>query len=187
MKTTAKIIVSLLIVAVLVFGILFVQKYTNGFTSGFKTFYVQYGDKDILTNSETIKLHFQTKTRIDVRYTLDKNMTGYSVKVVPNVDEDFTFKKDGRALKYSEITDLTKTVDVTKGERYFYVTVNTDLQGILQALYPDAELEDVPVALDNEKAYLTLIVYSANGEQYVEMDVKLATLSVGIDKEGIVF
>ena len=190
MKTAAKIIVSLLIAAVLVVGILFVQKYTNGFTSGFKTFYVQYGGKDILTNNQTVTMFYNVKSRIDVRYTLDKDMTGYSVKVVPNVDEDFTFKKDGRGMKWSEITDLTNIVDVTKGEDYFYVTIPSDLAGLLQTLYPSATLEYVPVAVDSEKAYLTLIVYSANGEQSVEMDVRLSnigTTKINIDKDGIVF
>ena len=187
MKTTAKIIVSILIAAVLLVGVLFVQKYTNGFTSGFKTFYVQYAGKDILTNNQTVNMFCNVKSRFDVRYTLDKDMTGYSVKVVPNVDEDFTFKKDGRGTKWSATKDLTKTVDVTKGEDYFYVTIAKDLAGLLQALYPESTLGDVPVAVDSEKAYLTIIVYSANGEQFVEMDVKLATLRVGIDKEGIVF
>lgn len=190
MKTAAKIIVSIVLVAVIVLGVLFVRKYTNGFTGEFKTFYVQVNDKDVLSNNETVDVFFNLKTKVNVRYTFDKDMTGYSVKVVPNVEEDFTFIKDGRGTKWSEIDDLTKAVTVTKGDTYFNVTFTTDLQGMLQTLYPTAEFTDVPVALDSGKAYVTLIVYSADKKQSVEINVRFSNIGItkiNIDKDGIIF
>ena len=78
MKTAAKIIVSIVLVAVIVLGVLFVRKYTNGFTGEFKTFYVQVNDKDVLSNNETVDVFFNLKTKVNVRYTFDKDMTGYT-------------------------------------------------------------------------------------------------------------
>ena len=56
MKTIAKIIAYVLIALVLVAAVGLIYKFTNGFNEDFKTFYVEYAGKQILTADSKLDL-----------------------------------------------------------------------------------------------------------------------------------
>lgn len=108
----AKIIAYILLVLVFVAVCGFIVYYTGGFTSDFKTFYVKIDGKDILTSADGYTLSADKSLRVEIKYTfgaLNKNVSGYSVKVVPNAIEgkDFDFTVDGQTHSYQAETDLT--------------------------------------------------------------------------------
>ena len=83
----AKIISYIVLVLVFVAVCGFLVYYTGGFTSDFKTFYINVDGRDILTSADGYKLSADTPLTVNVKYTfgaLNKDITGYSVKVVPN-------------------------------------------------------------------------------------------------------
>ena len=108
----AKIIAYILLVLIFVAVCGFIVYYTGGFTSDFKTFYIKIDGKDILTSADGYTLSADQPLRVEVKYTfgaLNKNVSGYSVKVVPNAIEgkDFDFTVGGQTHSYQAETDLT--------------------------------------------------------------------------------
>ena len=97
MTKASKIIAYVCIVLALVGAIGFIAKYTSGFTSSFKTFYISIDGKDIMISSEGYFLESNESMKVDIHYTFndsDAEVSGYTVKIIPNVvdgrDFDFT-------------------------------------------------------------------------------------------------
>ena len=79
-----KIIAYVLIVLALVAAIGFIAYFTGGFTGGFKTFYVEVDGNQILTSANGYEMTVDDPMTVDVKYTMSDEVSGYSVKVVPN-------------------------------------------------------------------------------------------------------
>lgn len=199
MKKTSKIsqaISSLLLLLVLfgVFGLLFT--FTNGFKEDFKTFYVSYNGQDIFATESKLDLARDQEHRFDVTYTfefLDEGEevnTDYSVKIVPNADQDFTFTVDGENVKYSSVGELTSVFNLQKYDMYFTLSLDggMSLEKVLEAVYG----KDVTAPEEGEypDPYLyTLVVTSYDGSvtYYIDMNFGEATLGVKLDPNEVVF
>lgn len=183
--TVAKIIqviLSALVVAGLVAGVVFIYKYTNGFNEDFKTFYVEYNGNKILTAESEIELKTDNGYRFNVKYIFDKpnaELRGYNVKIVPHVTKDFIYYVDGEPHSFSKI-DLSYAFGLWKYDSYFDIQLTRDLtfgnvlrraaQGGAITMLPDNALTDNPYpftiqisSYDNSVTYnvhFALIEYS---------------------------
>ena len=104
-KKASSIIMYVLLFFAVALAVGFTYRFTNGFKSDFATFYVQQGDTKIFDVAENYPIPLGEKTRFDVKYTfgfMDKEKSGYSVKIVPNIsgDNDFEFMVNGLSHGY---------------------------------------------------------------------------------------
>ena len=188
----AKIIAYILLVLVFVAVCGFIVYYTGGFTSDFKTFCAKIDGKDILTSADGYMLSADQPLRVEVKYTfgaLNKNVSGYSVKVVPNAIEgkDFDFTVGGQTHSYQSETDLTAGFDIAQEENSFTIAPKGGINKILAAVYPDSKIEDC-----RNKAYenmYALVVTSYNGAASVKMlfSIDEPLFDIELDKEEIIF
>lgn len=191
-QKVGKIISYIAIVMVLVAVCGLLAYFTNGFTSDFKTFYVESGGKQVLASSDGFTMAKTEPMTVDVKYTfgsLNKEVSGYSVKVVPNaVDgKDFDITLDGAAYSFQAEDDMTAGFNIEKGETSFTVTPKGGINDILQAVYPSYSIGDA-----RGKTYenmFSLIVTSYNGESSVKLNFTVVEKIEGVilDKEVIVF
>ena len=91
-KTIAVIVCALL----LVLAVGSIAFFTNGFTSDFKTFYVESDGKRMLSDYDNYIMKQDAENKFVVKYTfgaVNKDISGYTLKIVPNVlhDNDFDF------------------------------------------------------------------------------------------------
>lgn len=175
-----KIIAYILLVLVLVSAIGFIAYFTGGFTSGFKTFYVEIDGDQILTSESGYKIPTGESMKVDVKYTMSNEKSGYSVKVVPNklAGKDFDFTLDGEVYSYHGEKDLTAGFDIDYGDTSFTIKPKGTITDILSAVYPGSTVEDCrDFAYDN---MFTLIVTSHDGESSVKVN-----FTVSEDTEGI--
>lgn len=182
--------IAIVMVLVVVCGLL--AYFTNGFTSDFKTFYVESGGKQVLATSDGFVISNTEPLNVYVKYTfssLNKQVSGYSVKVVPNtVDgKDFDILLDGSAYSFQAENDMTAGFNIEKSESSFTVSPKGGINDILQAVYPSYSIGDA-----RDKAYenmFSLIVTSYNGESSVKLNFSVVEKIEGVilDKEVIVF
>ena len=179
-----KIIAYFLILLIVVGAIGFLAYYTNGFTGGIKTFSVECNGKEVMTSSSGFEMTVNEPLTVKVKYTFGgENVSGYSVKVVPNklAGKDFDFKVDEYPYSYQAEKDLTD------GENTFTIKPKGNLTEILQAIYPNNVVEDC--SQNSYENMFTLIVYSYDGESSVLLNFSVPEKVTGIelDKEVIVF
>ena len=187
-----KIISYIVIVLVLVAACGLLAYFTNGFTSDFKTFYVECDGQQVLSTSEGFEMAKDEPMTVDVKYTfgaVNKEISGYSVKVVPNAvqGKDFDFTLDGDAYSFQAEDDLTAGFEIVQEETSFTVKPKGGINEIMKAVYPNYEVGDC-----RGKAYenmFTLIVTSYNGEASVKLNFTVTEHVEGVilDKEVIKF
>lgn len=192
MTKATTIIAYVLIVLALVGVIGFIAKFTSGFTSDFKTFYVTIDDKDIMTEANHYAIGKSGTMKVDVKYTFNSSnseVSGYSVKVVPNVNEDknFEFMVDGEVHSFYDIEDLTDGFIIEKSENSFTITPKGELTDILRAVYPEGEVADCSEY--NHHNMFSLVITSYNGASTVTVNfaVLREAEKVFFDQEAIVF
>lgn len=166
-----------ILLAILV-AVMFVSKYTNGFTGSFTGFYLQTADGENISGESERDFVKGERYRFTVVYTLGfltEEASGYTVKIIPNVTKEtnFDYTVNGENHSYSEIEDLTVYFDISKYDDYFYFAANMDLPAMLSLIHGNKTVSGVPVTLDNNSSYYTLIVSSADGKSKVEMQMKL--------------
>ena len=182
-------LIMMTIVLVFVLGVGFLAYFTGGFTSEFKTFYVEVNGKEIMTNASGYELSVNEPLTVNVKYTLTDQAQGYSVKVVPNALEgkDFDFKLDEDVYSFQAEKDLTDGFVIERSESSFTIAPKGGITDILQAIYPDNVVEDCrQYAYEN---MFTLIVYTYDGNSSVTLNFSCPEKTTGIelDKEVIVF
>lgn len=169
-----KIVSVVIVLAVLIVAVGLVAFFTNGFTSDFKTFYVESNGKKILTDINGFVLQPETENRFDVKYTfgkVNKEVSGYSVKIVPNVnsDNDFDFTVDGEIYSFGAESELTKGFDIAYEKDYFTLSGGFSMQSVLERIYPEQTVafnhNDVNYEVDN----FTLLIYSYNNEAVIKI------------------
>ena len=192
MTKATTIIAYVLIVLALVGVIGFIAKFTSGFTSDFKTFYVTIDDKDIMTEANHYAIGKSETMKVDIKYTFNSSnseVSGYSVKIVPNVSEDknFEFMVDGEVHSFYDIEDLTDGFIVEKSENSFTITPKGELTDILKAVYPEGEVADCSEY--NHHNMFSLVITSYNGASTVTVNFAVLREAerVFFDKEAIVF
>ena len=184
-----KIVAYIAIILVFVLGVGFLAYFTGGFTSEFKTFYVEIDGKEIMTNASGYEMNVNEPLTVNVKYTLTDEAQGYSVKVIPNAIEgkDFDFKLDEDVYSYQAEKDLTDGFIIERSESSFTIKPKGGITEILQAIYPDNVVEDCrQYAYEN---MFTLVVYSYDGNSSVTINFTCPEKLTGIelDKEVIVF
>lgn len=189
-----RIISILLIICLLVAGIGFLYRYTNGFNEDLKTFYIEYDGGKILQSHSTMRLPRGGDVRFDVHYTFDfgEEVRDYSVKVVPNEAESFEYTVDELYMRWrpvNETKDLSEVFGLKKEATFFTLSLPHELSigTALQALYPDRTVS-VPDAgsLDQRPLY-TLEIVSYNGEISFLIDFSLFSEGLFLNAERVVF
>lgn len=151
-----------------------VAYFTNGFTNDFKTFYIERDGTPYLNDTSELLLSPEAENRFDVKYTfglLNSEMTGYSLKIVPNISNgnDFDFTVDGEVYSFGAESDLTSGFEITYYEDYFVINGDYTMQSVLERLYPESEVsfnaEDVDMSMD----YFLLQIYSYNDEALISI------------------
>lgn len=185
----SKIIAYIAIVLVLVLGVGFLAYFTGGFTSEFKTFYVEIDGKEVLTSASGYTMTTDKPLTVNVKYTLTDENQGYSVKVVPNVLEgkDFDFTLDGDVYSYSSEKDLTDGFIIERQDGSFTIQPVGGITDILKAVYPSGKIDDCR-KYSYENMY-TLIVSSYNGNSSVSINFSISENVTGIelDQTHIIF
>lgn len=122
-----------------------VFKLTNGFSENFKTFYLEYDGKQIMSEKTKMVLNRGEKHEFKVKYLFkngEEQSTDYSVRVIPNLDcedSDFDYTVDSQPYSYLGLKDITKAFNIKKEEKSFTITIpeNENILSILQKLYPN--------------------------------------------------
>lgn len=191
-KTAVKIVAVILAVLVLAGVVGVIVRFTGGFTSDFKTFYVTVDGKDVMSSAGGFDATPEKPLKVDVKYafnSLGGDISGYSVKVVPHAVEgkDFDFTLDGQAYSFQAETNLTGGFDIEYGEESFTVTPNGGVDDVLKGVYPNNEIGDC-----EGKGYAdmySLVITSYNGEATVTVHFSAyeEVYAITLDKEVIVF
>lgn len=153
MKKAVTVIVWLILFAVLVAGIVFLYRYTNGFNEDLKTFYIARGGEKILTEKSHAEYAAGEKVRYDVGYTFDRpgsEPREYSVKIVPNPEADFDFEANGLSFAWRLVAGLEEYFSLQQEADGFTFTVPEDyhsMADVLQSVYGGQEItlaDDLP-------------------------------------------
>lgn len=191
-RRTGRTIVYLATVVACILCIGFLARFTGGFTSEVKTFYVTVNGTDIMTTSGGYVLTPNEPLSVDVKYTFAfdaKEVQGYSVKVVPNkvTNQDFDFTLNGEVYSFQAEKDLTAGFDIEYGDTSFLIRSKGTLTDTIQAVYPHCLVGNC-----DDKTYkdmFTLVVTSYNGESSVLLNFTVASKPTGVtlDREVITF
>ena len=172
----------ILVVLALVAGIGAIAYFTGGFTGEFKTFYINVGDRDILTSASGFQVSVDEPLTVNVKYTFaEDGVNGYSVKVVPNAltGKDFDFTIDGIPYSYQAESDLTAGFEIEEHESSFVLKPKGTLNEVMAAVYPNSEIEDL-TGKGYENMFL-LVVDSYNGESTVTLAFSIVEGVSGIE------
>lgn len=180
------VIVFLILLGIAGLGIYFAYKYSDGFKTTPKSFYLEINGKRYFENTDGLTLG---DVQIDVRYAFDEltKKSGYTYKVKP-AGEDFAYLVDGSPYNYLGIEDLSAGFNIACDD--FGLTLkckNKKVKDVLQQLYPGQEVT-VPSSEENGCRY-KLVVISVDGEQEIALTFQCAFDIDGIelDKPSIVF
>lgn len=177
-KTVAKIIAYVLVALVLAGIVGLIYKFTNGFNEDFKTFYVEYKDKQILTAESKLILEKPQTHTFTVKYTFDNDKSepkDYKVKIVPNVARDFDYTVNDEKYLFSKTGDLTAAFGLKKGKTQFSLTFDEDfdLQKALQSLNGGNNVNVPDDAETNNPYPFRLTVSSYNEKVIYHIDLKI--------------
>ena len=193
-QTAAKVIGVILVLLLLAGIVAVIYRFTNGFNEDFKTFYVEYDGKQILTSDSELILEPGETNRFDVKYTFDTGQSevkDYSVEIVPNVEKDFEYTVNGEPYLFSRAGDLSAAFSLNKQESYFELTLQEDmtLQSILEAVYPGQQVEVPENASGGNPFPYALIVSSYNGNvsYHIAFNLGAEVTGITIDPPSIVF
>ena len=179
----------ILIVLALIAAIGAIAYFTGGFTGEFKTFYLNVGDRDILTSASGFQVSVDEPLTVNVKYTFaEDGVNGYSVKVVPNAltGKDFDFTVDGIPYSYQAESDLTAGFEIEESESSFTLKPKGTLNEVMAAVYPNSEIEDL-TGKGYENMFL-LVVDSYNGESTVTLAFSIIEDVSGIEiKPGNIY
>lgn len=187
-------VVSYVIIVLLLVGLCgFLAYFTNGLTTDFKSFYVVVNDRNILTSASGYQATPQEPLSVEIKYTfgfMDKEMSGYKVKIMPKSDEvDFFINVDNVSHKFSEIEDITVGFDIVLKENSFTITPKGNLIDILNSVYSDNEISVDEGSIDYSKDLFTAIITSYNDEAkvYIHFNVRRNVTGIVLDTTEVIF
>lgn len=171
MKTFAKCIIYIIVLAFLCGIVGVVYKYTNGFNEDFKTFYIEYNGEQILTTENKMEFKTWEIHKFGVKYTFDKDEAkprDYSIKIIPNMTKDFDYTVDGERYLFSKIKDLTRAFEIDKGDNSFMLCLPNvfTLQTALKN-YHDGKSVVIPNNAESENEYPFKMVVSSYNNSIV--------------------
>ncbi len=193
-KTVAKIIAYIILALLLVAAVGLIYKFTNGFNEDFKTFYVEYGGKQILTADSKQEFKQGAEHRFTVHYTFDNDKSepkDYSVIIVPHAERDFDYTVDGEKFLYSKTGELTSAFGLKKEQTEFSIVIPSEygLQKVLEAINAENTVVVPEDAETNNPYPYRLVVSSYNGKVTYNIDFKLAPAitDITLNPDEIIF
>ena len=186
-------IIGIILVLLLVAGLVAViYRFTNGFNEDFKTFYVEYEGKQILSENSAMTFTEGKTHRFDVKYTFDTGQTearDYSVEIVPNAEQDFEYTVDGETYLYSQAGDLSSAFSLKKQKSYFEITLREDMtiQSVLETVHPGQQVKVPGTAADVFPYVLCISSYNRNVSYRIAFDLGADVTGITLDPPGIVF
>ena len=189
-KNIVKGVVVLLVVVLLVGVLGVVFKLTNGFNESFKTFYIEYNGKQILTEKSKMSLARGEDHVFTVKYLFDgkgEEQNDYSVKVIPNLDieeSNFDFNIDGKPYSYIGIKDLTKAFKIKKEVGKFTLSIpeNETMLSVLQKLYPEKTIT-MEETFKSLPYVFSLVISSYNEKVTYCIDFTFLVAATGVEFE----
>ena len=165
-------IIGVVVLLGLVFGGVFVYRFTNGFNEDLKTFYIVVNGEKVLSSAKGYSVDRKKGMDVKVKYTFGKPDDAdnlYSVKVTSNYDKEknFEFTVDDFTYTFGNGDDYTEGFDIEYGEDGFVIKTKGYLNEIMSAVFPDREISDC-----NNKEFddmFILTVYSYNGKSFVKV------------------
>lgn len=183
-------VIAYVLLIIAVFALIgFVVKFTNGGTTGIKTFYIKVGNT-IYTDKGEVRLSL-SPVRFDVKYTfgsLTGANNGYEICIVPYVNDetDFDFIVDGQTYRYGAEKDLTKAFNVVCDDKGFTIMgENRDMAMILQRLY-EGQTVELPEIDASENVYFKLLVTNYNKTETVEIGLRLSPVVIITTDKGCI-
>lgn len=191
-KTVAQVIVYVVLALVLVAAVGLIYKYTNGFNEDFKTFYIEYESKQILTADSKLSLNNSKTHTFNVKYTFDTDKSepkDYNVKIVPNVERDFDYTVNGEKYLYSKTGELTSAFGLVKEQTQFSITIPDEfnLQKVLQAVNGGKNTVVPKEAEENNPYPYRLVVSSYNEKVVYNIDFKFVSIGIMLNPDEIIF
>lgn len=190
-----KIISALVLIIVALAAILPVMWYSNCFES-FSPLYVLYEGKEVgELVIEQSSADETTQTRFEVKSAGFKpGAIDYSVRIIPNEENDFGYLSDGKMYLFSRAGELTEYFDIELHESYFIlsgVSGQYSLNNVLSAVRGGSAVT-LPNNVEDGKAnYYTLEVIG-NG-QTVKINLRFefikqtGVIDLILDTPGIIF
>ena len=192
-KMTVGRIISLAVVLLLIIAAVgFAAYFSNGFTSEFKTFYVECNGEKILNDKDYYEMSANEEYRFDVKYLFDvgskENKLGYHVKILPHTTKEtnFDFTADGKTYNYGAEGELTKAFEIEQADEYFTLKAPT-VKDVLEAVYPNKTI--IVPDLKSKTPYFALVVSSEDYSASITIAFAsvVAVTGVTIDSDHIVF
>ena len=190
-KKTGKIIVYILLLFILVGIVGFFAYFTKGFTGDLTTFYVECDNQKGMSSSNGFLLSANNPLDVSVHYTfgfISKDISGYSIEVLPTADFDFTV--DGEVYSFAAEENLNAGFDIERNDKSFKISPKGNLQTILETLYPEKTIEYSKANVDFDAELFKIIISSKDGKSQVVMFCRIddcAVSGVELDMEVIVF
>lgn len=159
-------VISVLLLAVIAVAGVLIYLYVR---NGQKNFYVQYGSEQIAFDAENIVLPKDTDNVFYCKNVLGynretENAKNFTVTVILDKDKlaDFTFEVDAEKKQLYDTVDVTQAFTIRIYDGYFTFRLPAKLTAydLLQAMYPNKTVVNVPDIDLYEKDCLTLVVYS---------------------------
>lgn len=194
MKTTVKVIAYVLVALIVAGAIGLVYKFTNGFNEDFKTFYVEYGGRQILTADSKLTLRYDETHTFNVKYTFDNEKSepkDYKVKVLPNVTRDFDYTVNGEKYLFSKTGEFTSAFGLKKEQSQFSLTLakGFGLQIALETINSGKKVVLPRDAETNNPYPFKLVVSSYNEKVVYNIELKIIDpiTDVDLNPDGIIF
>ena len=183
-KMTAGKIISLAVVLLLIIAAVgFAAYFSNGFTSEFKTFYVECNGEKILNDKDYYEMSANEEYCFDVKYLFDvgnkENKLGYHVKILPHTTKE--------TYNYGAEGELTQAFEIEQADEYFTLKATKTVKGVLETLYPNKTI--IVPELKSKTPYFALVVSSEDysAEITIAFVSVVAVTGVTLDPDHIVF
>lgn len=192
---TAAVFIGYIVFLLLLIGIVgFAYKFTNGFNEQFKTFYLEFNGQKILSSQSEFTLKSGEVYRFDVKYLFNGEETssaGFEVKIIPNVECDFTFTVDGNEMPYASLEDLSPAfnLSVEKDSFEFELVKDFDMKYVLSECFPEkvVSVEDGAISSDDYPYIISVSSPQSDISYNILLSVSYGMASVELDKEEIIF
>lgn len=183
-KNAVNTVLAVLLLLLVVGGVVFLFRFTNGFQSDFVTFYVVHDGTDYMQSTDGVAFATGEDNRFDVKYTLgilDKTPRGYTVSIAAK--NDFDFVVDNDLYSWNAQGDVTRAFDIQLSPEHFTVSVPqyTTVHDLLETLYQKPV--ETPVDLPQGDLFV-LIISSADGKQSIVLGFNIAVAVQSITLDG---
>ena len=172
---------SVIMVLIMCLGLGFLYQRTNEFTTGFKSFYVEYGNTMFVSENNNMSIQTGKIYKFKVHSTIDdisNTERNYKVKVVVNPDVAYKLvmcKSNGVCdTKSLDNVDFNLYFNFTYGNDYFTLTDNGNIYEYILSNYSDYSYIDLnQSSIDEESKYFRLVITSLKDAETININFNL--------------